>query len=188
MPEVIDIMQTNFAVSPTFTVDLLVDSVPLEPAAGGPHSLRGGSGQGNFVSGDNLIILSAGYVLPEGFTMAEYDNTEVVYGLVSPSIFLLVTDVVTLATSQCWQFGTGGVFRFPMHNYEVSIGTFINPRILDRPGPILNAFSLQCEFPYIPTLAVDRPNVSMMNVPAALDGKTFHVPVFLKVLHNIELL
>lgn len=188
MAEIVDVLQTPFDSSAQFTVNLAVDYVPLNQAAGvGPFIFLAGTGQSIFPKGDNLIILSAGYVLPESFVMAAYDNTEPIFGMISPAMTLLVEDAVTGNSTLCWQFGRDGVFRFPMNNYEIAIGTFVNPRTLSRPGPIENAFVLKTYFPTIPLLAVDRPNISMMGVPAALDGKTFHVPVFLKVLHNLSI-
>ena len=73
---------------------------------------------------------------------------------------------------------------FPFENYEMSVGTFADVTSLGLIGGS-SKYVLQTLFPY--TIGVDFPQISMINVPAALDGLDIHVTPFIKIRHNFTL-
>lgn len=180
MPEIIDILTPRINECPQFTVDTTMVSVPLSAFPGG-SIIEAGGGTNLFSRGDNFILLSAGYFIPESFVMGEYPGA----GLSEFSAPVMVFQgqnfgggVISLN-----QVGSNGLLRIPFPRYEVMIGAFVSPEdigINDAGG-----WYLRLIFPF--TSGVDIPQVSMVGVPAALHGLTYHVVPFVKVLHNFGL-
>ncbi len=180
MAEIIDLLATAHDGGAEFTVDttgpLSVDLVPVNPAI---HKLYAGGGTSQFKRGDSFTILSVGFFIPENFVMYNYEN--VFAETISVPVILLQGVKLLGGAISIFNFGSNGLFRMPFHNYEYSVGTFTDP----EENNLIEEFSLQTLFPF--TSGLDRPQISMVNVPAVLNGVTIKVTPFIKVLHNFVL-
>lgn len=172
--EIIDILIPNAGGGGTFTVNVAASSVPLfAPLIF--NKMYTPSGKGLFARGDNLIILSAGYIMPESFVMANQT------GKPAAAIALVAHKNIAGTDILITSFGNSGSVYVPFVNYEISIGVFV-----DTENLLINEdFYLQSVFPGNSLGA--EPEISMNNVPAAFDGLTFEVMPFIKVLHNTAL-
>jgi hypothetical protein len=171
MPEIIETLKIPLNSAPSFVVNNAVDFVVLNTSQ---QILYNGSNNRWFVHGDNLIILSIGYYMPESFVLAERAAGAPNFPLME---FTLGSDDPTLANYQTVQpFGSGGTIDIPFPNYEMSIGTYINAV----------QYLQDDQFALLATLggAANDVRISMINVPADLNGDTIHVIPFIKVLHN----
>lgn len=182
MAEIIDVLSAPLGHGAQFIVDAAVDSVDLSPVIVGlAQTLESGLGAFNFTRGDNIIILSAGYHIPESFALAQYSDAGA-QTISLPNLYLAAQSAPG-PSIPITSWGHNGVMRLPFPNYECSVGIFINPEELGLDDGA--QFVLQSVFPSTAGLGV--PQVSMINVPAALDGKTIFVTPFIKILHNIPL-
>lgn len=180
MAEHIDIMTPNVDECPYFTVNIAVNSVDLLWAFGA-RILYAAQGDSKFQRGDSFIVLSCGYFIPEGFRFYGYEDAGAAH------IPVPVLELTALLSSGppfiiIQNFGNQGKMRIPFPNYEFSIGTFCDT---EQQGINTATWQLAGDFPLI--LAPDNPQISMVGVPAALDGLTFKVVPFFKVLHNFAL-
>ena len=181
MAEIIDILMPNIDAAPTFTVNNAVNSVDLVPNPAGAQVMYAGGNVSKFLRGDSFIVLSCGYFVPEGFRIYGYEEAGLLKWPVP--IFVLAArpagggiDVPILS------FGNNGLLRIPFPNYEISIGTFCDPEANNLTGA---TFELKEAFPYVS--GIDSVQISMVNVPAALNGIVFKVIPWVKVLHNFAL-
>lgn len=177
--QIVDILAPDPAECPSFVVDTAAKSVDLDPYGAGVTTMVAGGGTSLFVRGDNFVLLSCGYWIPESFTLANYETATGDYPLPIMALFGLPTGAgVPIAL---FNIGSNGMVRMPFPNYELSLGVFTNA----EDNNFDNSFVLQSLFPR--TSGIDRPQISMMNVPAALHGDTFKVIPWIKVLHNTPL-
>lgn len=184
MPEIIEIMTTAVDRGAQFTVNIAVPSVPLIQVPAAIPILFSASGISTFVQGDNFIVLSGGYFIPESFSLANYDSPSVpANNMAVPQMWLTAYGLTTTLQHSIGAFGYNGRIRIPFPNYEFSIGTFVN--VINNVSPINENFQLQLDFPSYP--GAEQANISMQNVPAGLDGQVIYVTPFLKVLHNLPL-
>lgn len=178
--EHIEILTPDIADCPAFVANNAVNAVQI-PTTLVPVNMRSGiSAQMTFAQGDNFNLLSAGYFIPERFCLYEATAGGGAESPV-PLMRIMAYQTVTAASVPLVQFGNNGVVRVPFPNYEHSMGVFV-----DAYQTILEAFVLQVVFPL--TSGADAWWVSMVNVPVALNGVTFHIVPFVKVLHNYDLL
>lgn len=189
MSEQIDILSTPYNMGAQFTVNTAVNSVDLVQCvpgipqimtAGGGTILGGGY---EFSNGDNFEILSAGYQIPENFVMSQYDVAAGGEQML-PIMYLQADPVGAAPAIPVTQFGNNGTLRMPFECYELSLGTFVDITALGVVGTG-GGFVLQMLFPFL--VGVDNPRVSMINVPAALNGEIIQVTPFIKVRHNFTL-
>lgn len=180
MAEIIDILSPLLADCQSFTVDTTgPDFVTCVDY--GQVSLKNAFQVGTFRKGDNIIILSAGFVIPEMFTLwkpAADVNPHVQYTLIP-------VGKTTLHQYNNPNFQDG--LFVPLENYEVGIGTFFEVEkardIVDGTGSLLTEdFELKLQY----NLSVPFPKISMKNVPAAYNGKVFRIVPFFKVLHTLR--
>ena len=122
-----------------------------------------------FTFQDNIVILSIGCELPLGFEF--YDN--IIGGdFQLPSVGLkYIKNIDGLSTP----IKTPSSFWLPFGNYEMNLGIY--NEIVDTVGL----------FFWIKGFFNANYRISMVNVPDSLNGETFYVPLFLKILHTIEL-
>jgi hypothetical protein len=174
MAEIIDVLRPDIGGGGLFTVDNTVLSVPMfAPLVF--NKMYATTGNGLFQRGDNIIILSAGYIMPESFVMANQS------GKPAAAISLVAQKNISGANILVEPFGNAGQIAIPFANYEMSIGVFIDTeRLL-----IDDDFYMCSVFPG-GSLTVE-PEISMINVPASLNGITMEAFPFIKVLHNIPL-
>jgi hypothetical protein len=186
MAEIIDIMTPAIDRGAQFTVNVAALYVPIVQVPAATPILYTGSGASKFVHGDNFLILSAGYFIPECFSLANFDSpSDPSYNMAVPQFMLTAYGLVTAINYAIGAFGNGGLLRIPFPNYEMSIGTFVD--VIHNALPINEGFQLQLDFPIYPGAMPIQANVSMVNVPAALDTKVIYITPFLKVLHNLPL-
>lgn len=176
--EQIDIFTPKFTDCPSFVVNNAVNFVPVTMMAI-EKEMYSGDSKRVFTNADAMIILSVGYFIPERFVLWNYEN---VAGeqLTNPHIHLRLKE----NTGVFWDvdgFGSGGKMPLPFPNYEFSIGGFISPIDLGLTG---TSFEIYCRFG---ADSNDRLQISMVDVPAALNGTTFYIVPFVKVLHTLSL-
>jgi|WetSurMetagenome_2_1015567.scaffolds.fasta_scaffold20458_7 hypothetical protein len=179
MSERISILTPVLTDCPAVVVNTAVNSVDI-PDAAAPKTLRGGiQTMFEFTNGDNIMLLSAGYFIPERFAIYEHGGAGLMVNPVMAVKFgayrIVAGTRVTLN-----QFGNNGVLKLPFPNYEMSLGAAI-----DTASLIGENFSLEVDFPF--GSGVDQVRLSMVGVPAAMNGITVHIVPFVKVLHNFEL-
>jgi hypothetical protein len=132
---------------------------------------------------DHVTLLSLGLVMPLNFQLYPYSDDAV-------NNFFSVCPNISLRTVA----GDPGMteteifsYWLPFADYELSINEF---RELST-SYITASFQLRA----LLTINLDpqanppfyTPRVSMLNVPAALDGLKFRVPVFAKIQHNLTM-
>ncbi|MFA5235093.1 MAG: hypothetical protein WC390_11900 [Sulfurimonas sp.] len=175
--EVIDILSPETANLPNFTVNTAVNFVNVVGIAGPGAVLHSCNGSfSSFARGDNFTILSCGIFIPERFTIYDYPPDALDYS--APIVSLSATlggGVVPVLT-----FGNNGELKLPFMNYEFSIGVFTD---VEKNGLVDPTFKLVTFFPLI----ANSLSISMVDVPAALNGIKFNVVPFFKVLHNFPL-
>jgi len=181
MSEKIDILTPKLNECAYFTVNNAVNSVDLNWPINGPVILYAGENKSVFLRGDCFVVISAGYFVPEGFRIFGY---EAVGADLYPVPLIQLTALRSTGGAQIaiQNFGNDGRMRLPFPNYEFSIGTFTDT---EEQGITSPTFQLTETFPY--WVAPDQPQVSMINVPAALNGVVFKVVPFFKILHNFTL-
>lgn len=182
MAEIIDILTPNEPDCPEFTVNVAVASVPIaQPVPGSAVTLYAGQGASKFVRGDNFSLLSCGYFIPERFVLHNY-GTAGTSSDSTPIIKLWGLPQGAGIPISLFTVGLNGSIRLPFPNYEFSFGVFTDAEENNFDQP---TFQLQVTFPLVQGL--DSPEVSMIDVPAALDTEVIKVIPFVKVLHNTAL-
>lgn len=174
--EIIDILTPQVSDCGSFVVDNAVDSVIVNIPAG--HKVMYACDDlSSFVRGDNFTILSIGYFIPERFMVYGYQNADPAFVNSVPQISLL--SIGSLGLGVPLHIGQNGKILIPFPNYEFSIGQFIDTESSGMTDPL---FQITCKFPY--DNDTDKLLISMVDVPAVLNGKTFNIVPFIKVMHN----
>lgn len=177
MAEKIDILMHQGDDAAFFTVDTAVGSVLLQPAVnatpGGFARFQRADGNYSFQNGDNMLILSMGFVLPLGFELDEsLDDTG---DMISPSIETRVEQTPSGAVIT----PLPKMFMPLLNNYEISIGNWHEIPDVDPD----TGFELWGHLPVVGDIL----KISMVNVPADFDESIFHVPCFIKISHTLEI-
>ncbi len=167
----LDVLQHNNDLNTAwFTVNTAVNFVPLTIQPNG--YLERADLKDTLQFKDPFIMLSVGAILPLGF---EFYENDVVGDFRGVRIALGAEDI-----------GGGGgvaldpsVIYLPFGNYELSMGNYVQV-----PAGItdVNGYRISMVFDG----GVGQ-NISMVNVPAALNGAIFHVPLFMKILHTLDM-
>lgn len=183
MAEIIDVMTPKISECSAFTVNTALTNVPIVKTV--PGSLithYAGAGTSKFIRGDNFTILSVGVFVPERFVAYQYETGGGGGEISSPVLYLAGLPDGAALPIALFNVGANGQIRIPFFNYEMSMGVFT-----DTEENNFNAvtFELQSQYPF--TSGLDDPTISMIDVPAALNGITFSVVPFIKVLHNTHL-
>lgn len=181
MPEIIDVMTPLLSECPTITVNTAVTNVPIVKTIPNLLTHYAGAGTSHFVRGDNFIILSVGIFIPERFVAFQYESAGA-GDFSSPVIFLAGLPLGAGIPIALFNVGANGQIRIPFYNYELSMGVFTDTEANNFSAA---TFELQSQFPF--TSGLDDPTISMVDVPAALNGVVFSVVPFIKVLHNTHL-
>jgi hypothetical protein len=97
----------------------------------------------------------------------------------TPRILLGLKELTTATVWYIPEMSGFSGMALPMENFESGISIFINVTpIYDAAFNLYAKFFLDSTYP---------PRVSMQGVPAALNGTTQLVTVFIKILHNFDL-
>lgn len=163
--EIIDILSQPESASCYFQVNTGLSFVQLQPCSSGIGKHIRADTKYKFSRGDNVVLLSVGFILPLSFELWESGNH-------MPTRLQLKAGQDDLTQDL---FEPPGIF-IPFENYELNCGVF-----LEAPNCV-DFWTVDFE---IENLSV---KISMLNVPASLDESQFHVPVFCKVLHTIPML
>lgn len=157
--------------SATFVVNTGVDYVNIiNPIGDGILSIGGVFDK--FQWKDNLNLLSICAVLPLGFEF--YQSVRIAQGDFLPDHINFKWRRVSDGLLVEWQPAR---YNLPSANYEMNIGAFLEPPV------VLNgSFNL---VGLLPNSVNEKIRISMLNVPAALNEKTFACPVFAKVEHTL---
>ena len=179
MPEKIDVLENQMADCCYFDVNLLVNSVTIVPPVGANNYLSNGAGNSIFQRGDSLRILSVGIKLLESFNIFNI--------LANPPFVTLSVFPRGVATGNAYTNPnfSGTTQNIMMENYEIVIDSFLNCReSFNTIVPARNLLSENFRLIGYPGYAFE---VSMLGVPAIVDGMRFYITPFVKVLHSIDL-
>jgi hypothetical protein len=175
--EIIEIITPLLAERPRFTVDNTAVSVAAT-AMSGFSKFYNGAGKKVFQSGDNVLLLSAGYILPEMFTLAQTKPTsEPATNLDQPNLSINSVDEDAGATISNVLLD----LIFPMGNFELPLGVYYNSTGYDE---FLHLQLTAQKFTLRGLLVVNPCKISMVNVPDKLQSTVQYITPFIKVLHN----
>lgn len=175
--EIIDILTPDYDDCPNFTVNNAVDFVQVVNIIEFEFKACNLAAS-KFLRGDNFTVLSSGYFIPERFVLY---STQEVGGTNFSAPILQLYGTVGGGSIPLLPFGNNGQLKLPLPNYEISLGCTIDAEangLIDPLGFILRG--------YFPTI-IDSLQVSMIDVPLALNGKKFNIVPFIKILHNFQL-
>jgi hypothetical protein len=180
VPEIIDVMTLNSSDCQSFVGDSTSEYVNAAvPGGGATYRSRNAYNKNTFTKGDSIRILSGGIVLPESFTFRQINTQPLL------QVITIFPEGVTTGNSYYNPNFSAGQQFIPNENYEVVFDTFLSCReTINQVDPtktlLYEDFYLRLYHPY-------ALKISMLGTPAAIDGKTFYVSPFIKVLHNIPL-
>jgi hypothetical protein len=177
MSSIFDLLTLKPLYSPYFVVNTAASYVLIQPPSLGAGIYPVFSNSGGvtvLAAGDNINIISAGYVLPESFVMASGAPDPSEFKV--PRIILGVKDAGSSSILYIPELGGLGGISLPMENFESGIGLFVNIASIFS-GKYQLYGKLHQDDTYLP-------RVSMQGVPASLDATTQLVTVFLKITHN----
>lgn len=166
MPEHITVLTHDVGEAPTFTVNTAVENVAVANPANG--WLVDPSANGFFQNGESSVLLSVGFRLPHNFVLGQTPGA-------APTPISGALDLFYQARAGGPFFNylneaSGRIF-VPFENYELASDVFI-----DSSG-VGDDWRLRSLFTTLPV-------VSMVNVPAALNTNIYACSVFVKILHN----
>jgi hypothetical protein len=184
MAELIDILTPDTSDCPAVVVNTAVNSVAIPDSIAAVPMKSADEFFYCFRSGDNIELLSYGYFIPERFIM--YEPVSGGAGIENPSLTIALyafTDPLPPGVGvqiPLNQFGFLGNMKMPFQNYEMAMGIFV-----DAAQAIGEKFWIETNFPW--NSGVNPKRLSMVGVPAALNGVTIHIVPFIKVMHNFPL-
>lgn len=171
MADEIDIlMQSTDDETAKFTVNTAVDFVALTLPADG--KLIRGDAKDVLQFKDHFTILSLGAVLPLSF---EFYENDLAGDFRNTQLILFAKDKGGGANVNI----TPNTVMLPFGNYEMNMGNYnqVPAGITDTDGYRL----------YMNFNSGFNQNISMVGAPAALNGKEFRVPLFMKILHTLPM-
>lgn len=180
---IIDLLTTQDKDNLKFTVDTnelsvpLVYPDPLPSEAGLLYDARQGT---LFRRLDHITLLSIGLLLPLNFQLYYYsDDGEPHFWNGLPRVVFYAREAISGNEEEI------STFVLPFSDYELSMNLFkeFYEHVIEESFQ-LKALVLQA---WNGDLNFSIPRVSMVNCPAALNGLTFSVPIFAKVMHNINI-
>lgn len=186
MSERLDILMPVAAELPFFVVDTTGPlSVVLQypgPPNPPPFTLKNAEGGYIFTQGDNFIVMSAGVTMPLSFQLTRPAANPY------ESFFLKALGIISGHGYLFREFAavSDGKFYSIMENYDTPLDVFIDLQNQDASlGTYIKdeRFSLGLNI----DSGVANPQVSMVGVPASLNGSTQYVIPYLKILHNFAL-
>ena len=163
MAMIVDTLVQYGAQAYTFTVNTAVTKVECnQDPAGVENVLSIGGVFNTFQWKDNLILLSVGVILPLGFDF--YPSERVSDSAKWPNYVGLSWRKVSDGSEITFSPNRYNLFAA---NYEQSIGAYLEP-----PDTVGENFQLVAR---MPDDLVEKTYISMLNVPAALEGEEFAV-------------
>lgn len=176
--EIIDILTPDNDALPSFVVNTAATSVNVTGIVAPGAKLRSANGVfSRFQRGDNFTILSVGVFVPERFMIWGYPDAS---GVKRSAPLMQLNGTLGGGLTPIFTFGNVGDMKIPFQNYEFSIGVFNDAEQL---GLTDASFELSMLYPVI----ANTLSISMIDVPAAMNGLTFKIVPFIKVVHNFPL-
>ena len=174
MPQIIDILTLAPADSPAFTADNTLFHTAI---SGIPPNTFFSNATGNtkMQAGDSFLILTAGIIFPEAFTLWK-DPAAGIFDL--PQIKLDLKG----SSGDIYKIpGLGYLDSFfvPMENYETSLDIFVNIDFVKHLG---TPESFRFRFGGL----LDT-EISTKLAPTVLNGKQFFLSPFIKIAHNLPM-
>ncbi len=151
----------------SFTCNNAVDKVPLTVGGG---VLWSGTKKSVFKNGDAFTLLSLGFTAPLGFEF---------YNVSDSNNFLQSIEFGLVPVGNEVYIGNEPLDKvfLPFASYELANGTYYkNSAFTGQNYRIFAKFSTD-----------GTPEISMLNVPNSLNGKTFLMPIFMKIQHTESL-
>lgn len=168
--KIVDILIQNTAypagfTAGQFTVNNAVNYVPLVyTGTASQHILTTGYYEKLFDIADNFEVVSLGFSIPSGFSMWEqFAKFDMMYKSNGAEVYFPGLERLCV----------------PFENYELPINSFYNVKDLNMDDKKIGVKILN------PT--GNNLNISMIGVPAALNGLVFPVSAFVKISHNKRL-
>lgn len=176
MAEIIDTIIATKAETPYFTVNLAAANKRVSIAnPGNPCFMMNSSLKYYFQPGDNLLLLNVGYYIPECFNTTHFIvPTDPVF----PFVHFQVFNAAGFSMGVLPGLGDLGGIILPFENYEGAYNIYSDVNSLYNAGK----YKLSC------IMFTNATAISMINVPADLDGKTFFIYPFVKVLHSLPMI
>jgi hypothetical protein len=178
MSEIIDVMTIEPADCQSFVGNSAVNYVSCAVPPIATYRARNAYAKNKFTRGDSIRVISGGIVLPESFTF--WQSVPLL-----PVITIFPEGVTSGNSYHNPNFSAGQQF-IPKENDEVVFDTFLSCREtinqVDPSKTLLDEnFYLRLYHPY-------ALKISMLGTTAAINGLTFYVSPFIKVLHNLPLI
>jgi hypothetical protein len=176
MSEIIDTLIATKVNTPNFTVNLAAANKRVIVNDGAaPCFMMNSSLKYYFQPGDNLLLLNAGFYIPESFiTTEKLVPTDPVF----PFVHFTVYDAAGVNKGILPGLGDLGGIILPFENYEGAYNIYSDINSLYNAG----------KFKLSVIMFFNSTWISMINVPADLDGKTFYIYPFIKVLHSLPMI
>ena len=182
MAEIIDVLMPKYSACPYYEINTTAAShkVPLSNVTPACMYISDVSSLiGKFQSRDNIRLISAGFYIPETFSLA--DTIKVDASLAGNELALQVHKSDLSLSGAMPGLGPRGVVGIPFANYELSLDIFssmVSVSLLPD-----NCFYLYC--------GVFANDLSMVGVPSVFDTtpKTkIHVIPFIKIMHTLPII
>jgi len=146
-----------------------------------------GAVYGKFQKRDNIRLLTAGFYIPESFTLSsQWDGQVSPAHKVSTSIAAneLMINVLKSDNSTSVPLpglGARGVIGLPFANYETAFDIFSD---MSKPAIV----PLLADNEYFLTAQLFLADVSMIGVPTLLNGQVIRIVPFIKILHTLPII
>lgn len=172
--EYIDTLLATSANTAKFTVDIAAVNKRVSVTdSTAPCFMVNASGNPYFQKNDNLVILTAGYYIPESFITTLNPGTPVVL----PVLRLGVYDPDGDPIGNMPGLGNLGNIILPFENYEGVYNIYSD----------IASLTVDTLYKVSGVLFFNSCMISMVNVPADLDGREFKIYPFIKVAHTMPM-
>ena len=188
MAEIIEIMTSKGNGGQKFTVNTALPPAGLPIATNGSFECDNSEQKSLFARGDNIAIISAGIILPESFILGNIGFGAAPLAALPRINIYFYTEPAHVKYYPIIGGATGN-FSIPIENYEYVLNNFIDV----TKGPFITGGGATVdEIPgnFTVYLSIDPGTVkiSMVNVPAILNGVVMRITPFIKIMHNIPLI
>lgn len=157
----------------SFTVNTGATSVALSVPVGDVGILWDADHKSWFQFLEHFTLISLGFKMPLGFEFYNVKDNSGDENL--PAIQMAVKEQGAGSVKLL----TPGLLYIPFDNYELNYGRFF-----EMDTSLIAANRYQLVFNFVQGWTY---NVSMINVPAALNTVTFYVPIFAKIEHTLDI-
>lgn len=188
MAEIVEILTSKGNGGQQFTVNTALPPAGQTIATHGSFECDNMEGKSLFQQGDNIAIISAGIIMPESFMFGNIGfGPAPLYAL--PKLRFYFYTEPAHVTYYPAMAGSVGDFYVPIENYEYVLNNYIDV----TKGPFRDSVGgLHTSIPgnFTIYLSIDPATVkvSMVNVPAVLNGQIMRITPFIKILHNLPMI